>query len=366
MTLHLEGVSRRLGGRDLIADIEYTFDPGGRYVLLGPSGSGKTMLLRLLAGLERPTRGRVLVKKRNLAAIDMRERAVAALYPKPVNYPTLTVYENIASPLRVKRVPAEELDRRVTETGLALGLGDYLNHMPQDIGPALQQRCALARALVRDAELVLLDEPLQALEALARKQLRGLMQDLLDRTDATVLFATSDPAEAQSIGGTVLILEEGRLLQSGPVDEVFSGPKSLAVARIVSQPPLNLIDGRVDKGRVSLGVERLARFKLKSVSQPLADGRYHFALRARDLSLHPRGERDLEIDAEVIVAEVRGSDTILQLQLGKLIGWLLVQAGLHRLRPGSQVKLFIDPADFFVYDLNGELCQAPVPEMEYA
>src|SRR3954449_781405 len=164
MTVKLENITRAVDGIPNIRDVSLTLDRGTLSVLLGPTLSGKTSIMRLLAGLDKPTSGRVLVDGKDVTGIDVRQRSVAMVYQQFINYPSLSVYENIASPLRVQGRPREEIDRRVREAARLLQLEPYLNRMPLQLSGGQQQRTAMARALVRGAALVLLDEPLANLD----------------------------------------------------------------------------------------------------------------------------------------------------------------------------------------------------------
>jgi len=164
MTVLLENVTRVVGAVSHISDVSLSLEPGTLSVLLGPTLSGKTSLMRLMAGLDAPTRGRVIVNGRDVTGIDVRKRSVAMVYQQFVNYPSLTVFENIASPLRVQGRPSEEVERRVQEVAALLKLQPFLDRMPLALSGGQQQRTAIARALVKGADLVLLDEPLANLD----------------------------------------------------------------------------------------------------------------------------------------------------------------------------------------------------------
>src|SRR5215211_6329622 len=203
MSVSLENVTRTVDGIPTIRDISLKLERGTLSVLLGPTLSGKTSIMRLLAGLDKPTTGRVLVDGNDVTGIDVRRRSVAMVYQQFINYPSLTVYENIASPLRVQRKPRDEIEKRVREAARLLKLEPYLNRTPLQLSGGQQQRTAIARALVKRAALVLLDEPLANLDYKLREGLREELPKLFAESGAVFVYATTEPAEALLLGGKV-------------------------------------------------------------------------------------------------------------------------------------------------------------------
>ena len=201
MTVALEQVTRVVDGVPTIRDVSLTLQKGTLSVLLGPTLSGKTSIMRLLAGLDKPTSGRVLVDGEDVTGIDVRQRSVAMVYQQFINYPSLTVYENIASPLRVQRRPRAEIEKRVADAAKLLRLEPYLKRTPLQLSGGQQQRTAIARALVKGADLVLLDEPLANLDYKLREELREELPRLFSESGAVLAYATTDPAEALLLGG---------------------------------------------------------------------------------------------------------------------------------------------------------------------
>src|SRR5215510_8711588 len=241
MTVLLENVTRVVGAVSHISDVSLSLEPGTLSVLLGPTLSGKTSLMRLMAGLDAPTRGRVIVNGRDVTGIDVRKRSVAMVYQQFVNYPSLTVFENIASPLRVQGRPNEEVERRVEEVATLLRLGPYLDRMPLALSGGQQQRTAIARALVKGADLVLLDEPLANLDYKLREELRTELPRIFEASGAIFVYATTEPSEALLLGGRIVCLSEGQALQMGETANVYRHPDTLRVAQVFSDPPLNTV-----------------------------------------------------------------------------------------------------------------------------
>src|SRR5687768_3701711 len=197
--------------------------------------------MRLMAGLDVPTAGRVVFNGEDVTGVPVRRRSVAMVYQQFINYPNLTVYENIASPLRVAGVAAAELDKRVNETAALMKLTPLLKRKPLELSGGQQQRTALARAIVKGAALVLLDEPLANLDYKLREELREELPRIFSATGAIFVYATTEPVEALLLGGWTATLGQGRVTQFGRTVDVYRRPNSLETARIFSDPPINTL-----------------------------------------------------------------------------------------------------------------------------
>src|ERR1039458_10434481 len=215
MTVILENVTRAVDGIPTIRDVSLTLEGGTLSVLLGPTLSGKASIMRLLAGLDKPASGRVLVDGKDVTGADVRQRSVAMVYQQFINYPSLSVYENIASPLRVQGKPRAEIEKRVQEAAQLLKLEPYLNRMPLQLSGGQQQRTAIARALVKGADLVLLDEPLANLDYKLREELRTELPRIFEASGAIFVYATTEPTEALLLGGRTICMWEGEVVQAG-------------------------------------------------------------------------------------------------------------------------------------------------------
>src|SRR5213078_3478941 len=227
MTVTLDHVTRSVDGIPAIRDVSLTLERGTLSVLLGPTLSGKTSIMRLLAGLDKPTTGRVLVDGKDVTGVDVRQRSVAMVYQQFINYPSLTVYENIASPLRVQGKPRAEIEIRVQEAAKLLRLEPYLNRTPLQLSGGQQQRTAIARALVKGADLVLMDEPLANLDYKLREELREELPRIFLARGSILVYSTTEPSEALLLGGNVATLWQGRVTQFGRAADVFHHPVDL-------------------------------------------------------------------------------------------------------------------------------------------
>jgi glycerol transport system ATP-binding protein len=359
LTLVLDQVRKDVGAETHISDISLTLERGSLNVLLGATLSGKTSLMRLMAGLDAPTSGRIIVDGRDLTGQPVQRRSVAMVYQQFINYPSLSVYENIASPLRVAGLPRGEIEKRVAGAARLLQLEPYLDRKPLSLSGGQQQRTAIARALVKRADLVLLDEPLANLDYKLREELREELPRIFAVTGAIFVYATTEPQEALLLGGNTATLAEGRITQFGPTPQVYREPGDLTTAKVFSDPPLNTMWVTKQGGRVTLGTGGDAA--ASGVAATVPDGVYTMGFRAHHLSLDPLPGRTMEIAATVSVAEITGSETFVHLEVGEHRFVALVP-GVKRLDPGSPVTAYLDPTRVFLFDTAGLLAAAALPQ----
>ena len=356
MSLTLEKVTKTVDGQMHIDAVSLNFDPGSFNVLVGRTLSGKTSLMRLMAGLDKPSSGRILMNGADVTGVPVRKRNVSMVYQQFINYPTLSVYENIASPLRQSGMAKPEVDRRVRETAEMLHIEAFLDRLPLELSGGQQQRTAMARALVKDADLVLFDEPLVNLDYKLREELRQEMRELFRTRRSIAVYATTEPNEALALGGTVTVLHEGRVIQSGPTGAVYHRPSHILSAELFSEPPINLLPGRIGANEVSFQ-ERL-HFPLNADLQALEEGSYSFGVRPSHIGLVPSNDDDLEVSGVVELAEISGSETFLHVR-NELMSLVLHLQGVHDYAVDSPIRIYIPTHKLFVFDAHGRLAQAP-------
>ncbi|WP_257455024.1 ABC transporter ATP-binding protein [Archangium lipolyticum] len=356
--IELDKVTRVVEGETHLADISLRLEPGSFNILLGRTRAGKTSLLRLMAGLDKPTTGTLRANDVDVTHVDVRRRDVAMVYQQFVNYPSLTVYENIASPLRLAgKLGKQDIDKRVRDTAAALRLEPYLHRLPAELSGGQQQRTAMARALAKEASLLLLDEPLANLDYKLREELRTEIRQLFRNRPAVVVYATTEPTEALLLGGRTAVLHEGRLLQVGRTLDVYQAPATEQVGQVFSDPQMNLLDVEVSTdGGARLSPE--VAFPLSGHLKGLAPGRYRLGFRAHHLRLEPGSPEDVRIPAHVEVEEISGSETLVHAAHGKLSLTAQVE-GVHRHPYGAPVELFVPPSRMFVFSPEGRLMAAP-------
>jgi glycerol transport system ATP-binding protein len=354
----LEGITKIVDDEPFLTDVRLSLPAGSFHVLLGRTRAGKTSLLRILAGLDRPTRGIVRFDGADVTRLDVRRRNVAMVYQQFVNYPSLTVYENIASPLRVgKKLSPTEIDRRVREAAAVLRLGGLLERLPAELSGGQQQRTAIARAIVKDADLLLLDEPLANLDYKLREELRSELRQIFQDRGGVVVYATAEPVEALLFGGQVAILDEGRLLQNGPALEVYAAPATERAGQIFSDPEMNVLDAEVN---ASGGIEFLGGLTIAPSGhlRNLAPGRARLGIRAHHVRLAPASNTDIRLPATVQLEEVNGSDTLLHARSGSTAILALVE-GVHAHALGTALDLYLAPEKLFLWDSKGQLAACP-------
>ncbi len=356
MQLTVEGIHKRVGAETWLRDISLALQPGAVTVLLGATQAGKTSLMRVMAGLDQPTRGVVRVDGHDVTGMPVRERNVAMVYQQFINYPSMTVEANIASPLKLRG--ERELQRRVRELAAKLHIEAFLGRYPAELSGGQQQRVALARALAKGAPLMLLDEPLVNLDYKLREELREELTQLFAGGDTTVVYATTEPGEALLLGGHTAVLDEGELLQYGPTAEVFHRPASLRVARAFSDPPMNLIKGQAAAQGVQLRGGPLLPLALPAGS----DGALTVGARASALHVTPR-DGDLALPGRVELAEISGSDTFVHVETpaGELVAQL---SGVRHFALGDAITLHLHPSQAYVFGHAGELLVAPARAQE--
>ncbi|TYO91322.1 ABC transporter ATP-binding protein [Oceanicella actignis] len=356
MTLTLEGVSRVVNGQTHIHPTDLTLEKGTMNVLLGPTLSGKTSLMRLMAGLDRPSQGRILWEGRDVTGMRVQDRRVAMVYQQFINYPSMTVYENIASPLRLQGLDRVEIDRRVRRAAELVRLDDdKLRRKPLELSGGQQQRCALARALVKDAGLVLLDEPLANLDYKLREELRAEIPRIFAESGAIFVYATTEPHEALLLGGFTACLWEGRVTQFGPTPEVYRRPADATTARVFSDPPMNFLRAVKSGGvlRAETGDELPAAGPLAA----LPDGALQLGFRPDHLRIGAPRAGDLAFEARVAVTELTGSESFVHLDHGAS-RWVALVHGVHDLAPGASAQVAVAPEHVYAFGEDGRLIAA--------
>jgi glycerol transport system ATP-binding protein len=351
MQLTLERVTKKVGAQTWLYEQSIAPKSGAVTVLLGATQAGKTSLMRLMAGLDAPSTGRVLVDGKDVTGMPVRERNVAMVYQQFINYPSLKVADNIASPLRLRGEP--DVDARVKALADRLSIGMFLDRYPSELSGGQQQRVALARALAKNAPLMLLDEPLVNLDYKLREGLREELTQLFASGDSTVVYATTEPGEALLLGGYTAVMDAGELLQYGPTAEVFHAPQSLRVARAFSDPPMNLLRATASAGRVQLEGGPALALALPEA----AAGAVTLGLRASALDV-TGGEGDVALPGKVELAEISGSDTFVHVEtaVGELVAQL---TGVHRFELGAAITLYFSASQAYVFDAGEKLALAP-------
>ena len=360
----LEEVTKAFPGGTVALDgLSLEVADGEFMILVGSSGCGKTTALRLIAGLETPSSGTIRIGERVVNDVPARDRDIAMVFQNYALYPHMTVARNLAYPLRQRRTPKREIARRVQDVAEMLDLEGLLRRRPAQLSGGQRQRVAMGRALVREPEVFLLDEPLSNLDAKLRVQMRAALKRLHARLDVTTVYVTHDQVEAMTLGDRIAVLSDGRLQQLGPPQEVYDRPVNVFVAGFIGSPPMNLLRGRVRDGRVSAGDFAFER-------SGLADREVIVGVRPE--SLHPSVDGMPSLDFHVSVVEPMGDEVIVHGSVAAELandtpgeGESLLLAGdgeraaaVARLAPrdrpaeGSVVRLGADPAEVHLFDAD--------------
>jgi glycerol transport system ATP-binding protein len=354
MTLELDGVGLRVGADTHIHPTTVVLKPGGFNTLLGATLAGKTTLLRLMGGLVQPTSGRLRHGGRDVTSLPVQERGVAMVYQQFINYPNLSVFENIASPLRVARLAAAEITSRVGRIAELLRLTPLLDRRPNELSGGQQQRTALARALVKESELVLLDEPLANLDYKLRESLRDELPRLFADRGCVVVYATTEPAEALLLGGQVATLHEGRITQFGPAAEVFREPQDLASARVFADPPINVAPAR--KLGAEIVLSEHTRWRAPAALAAVPDGELTVALRPHHV--HPGSAPDgapasaVGVRGRVLICEISGSESVVHFGFAGTT-WVSLAHGVQPHPVGEDAPFALDIARCLYFGADG-------------
>ncbi len=356
MSLRLRGISKVSNGATHIYPTDIEFQKGTMNVLLGPTNSGKTSLMRLMAGLDKPSTGEIMWNGEDVTKKRVQDRDIAMVYQQFVNYPSMTVYDNIATPLRLQKKSREEVDSNVREMADLLQISSLLDRKPNEISGGQQQRCAMARALVKDVGLVLMDEPLANLDYKLREELRVEIPRLFEASGSIFVYATTEPEEALLLGGNTATLWNGQVTQFGPAMDVYRHPVDVTTALIYSDPPMNFVAvkkiGNVIQFPNGQSTKASGRLALA------LDGEYKAGFRAHHLEMNNGLSSTIEFEAKLIFTEFTGSDTFVHLEAMNE-RWIGLVPGLQSYEVGQSLKVSLNSKSIYYFDGNGDLIGSP-------
>lgn len=355
MTLHLQNVSKIIDGVAHLKDLTIALQPASMNVLLGPTGSGKTSLMRLMAGLDHPAQGQMLWNGKDVSKTRVQDRDMAMVYQQFINYPSMTVYDNIASPLKIKGISKAKIKEKVEQTAELLQLTPMLQRKPLEISGGQQQRCALARALVKDAGLVLLDEPLANLDYKLREELREEIPKIFAASGAIFVYATTEPEEALLLGGNTATLWDGRITQFGATPDVYRQPQDSITARVFSDPPMNFLPMQKIGG--TLQFDAAHRVHASAAFAALGDGDYQLGFRPNHLMLSRRSDDAITFNTTLSVVEITGSETFAHVDYGAH-RWISLRHGVRDLHTDAPLTLYVHPQHCYVFDASGALVKS--------
>ena len=343
-TVQIDRIEKHYGGYHALKTVDFTVEDGEFVVLVGPSGCGKSTLLRCIAGLEDISRGAIRIGGRDVTGLEPRDRDIAMVFQSYALYPHMTVRDNMAFSLDLKRTPKAEIDARVQEAADILGIGDYLDRKPRALSGGQRQRVAMGRAIVRHPQVFLFDEPLSNLDAKLRVQMRAEIRALHDRLGATSVYVTHDQVEAMTMADRIVVLDAGRIAQAGTPLELYETPANRFVAEFIGSPSINILDGEIDMdGRLRLGGGGTGL--AVPAARAISPGPVKAGIRPEDMVASPDGP----IRAKVRQVEHLGAETyVLFGQPGQQLCWRV--PGTPPVAAGDDIRLSADPARIHLFD----------------
>ena len=350
MSLELKNIEKKVGLETFIYPTNLKLEKNTINVLLGSTLAGKTTLMQIMAGLDKPSAGEIWFNDQNVTGVKVQKRNVSMVYQQFINYPNYTVYENIASPLKITGVDANEIKERVGRVAELLKLSPMLDKKPNELSGGQQQRTALARALIKDSDLILLDEPLANLDFKLREELREELPKLFENRECIVVYATTEPSDALMIGGNTATILEGKIIQYGKTLDVYNNPENLTSAEVFSDPPMNI--AKVNKiGDSCSLLEANTNWK---TNKKIKDWSYTIGIRPHNVTVEKISKNSLEIKGKVMISELSGSESLIHFKYGQA-NWVSLSSGSHKINIGEEMKLYMNVDECLFFDQNNRL-----------
>ncbi|WP_106203780.1 ABC transporter ATP-binding protein [Aliiruegeria haliotis] len=350
MTLDLRNVTKRVGANLHIKETNLTLETGHFNVLLGETGAGKTSLIKLMAGLDPLASGQILMDGEDVSKLNTQKRNISLVHQFFINYPHMTVFDNIASPLKVAGMAKSEIQGRVEEAADILQLRPMLHRRPHELSGGQQQRTALARAIAKESRAVFLDEPLANLDYKLREELRDQLPELFAGRGAVVVYATSEPEEALLLGGMTALMHDGRVTQFGPTAKIYRDPANVTSADVFSDPPINI--GQITKQGAEAVLGDQARWPLDGAAAALPDGPYTVAIRPNRVLPRRTEAANVRLTGKVLVTELSGSESSAHFSFGD-DNWVSLSAGVYPFEVGEVQEFFMEPAHCLYFGSDG-------------
>lgn len=359
VTLKIENLSKHYDHVRVLDNFSITIESGEFMVLLGPSGCGKTTALRCIAGLTHATKGQILLDGQSITDLSPQERDIAMVFQNYALYPHMTVYDNIAFPLKMRKKPKYYIQEKVTEMAELLGLKDLLKRKPRELSGGQMQRVALGRALVREPKLFLMDEPLSNLDAKLRSYMRTEIKKLQKQVGITTLYITHDQLEAMSMADRITVMKSGTIQQIGKPIDIYTRPTNTFVAQFVGSPQINLLQGLIRDDVIYLFSNKLSiplkqeMFRLKKIT--------NFIVGIRPRDIHILKENNLNFDykfqGEVSFIEMLGDELVIEVEVYSTKLVITTSNIFVGLSIGEKIELGINYSQILYFDDTGKSIQ---------
>ena len=351
MALELNHVTKKVGAQTYIKETSLVFEAGHFNILLGETGAGKTSLIKLMAGLDRCASGTILMNGQDVTALSPQKRNISLVHQFFINYPHMTVYDNIAAPLRVAKMASSEIDNRIEDVAAILQLRPLLQRYPHELSGGQQQRTALARAIAKESNAVFLDEPLANLDYKLREELREQLPELFAGRGTIVVYATSEPEEALLLGGKTGLMHDGRVIQLGTTADIYRNPSDLAAAQVFSNPPINTI--MITKKGAEAHTNKDVKWLLTGAAKNLEDGAYKIAIRPNYVVPMRTAQASIPLTGKIMVTELSGSESSAHFRFCDE-DWVSLAHGIHPYQIGTNHEFYMDFSKCFFFTPDGK------------
>lgn len=349
--IELEGIEKKFLGKKVLDDVSFTIESGDFISILGAANAGKTTLLRIIAGTLKPDKGQIFFDGEDVTDLPPQKRNVGVIFQSFALYPNMSVYDNIASPLKAKGFSKDEVDKKVKEMASLLRIQDLLEKSPYELSGGEAQRVALGRALVKDAAVYLLDEPLTNLDYKLRESMKIELKRILSLKKTTIIYATPSPEEALVLTDKLILLENGRIVQTGPVKECYENPVNITAAKRYSTPPMNLIDSKLiqKNGQSILNISGKLELDVTHLSLPKEETEYLVGIYPYNIYLTQEKEGMIGISSDLELQELAGSEMVVRVRWNDSI--LTIYVPYEKILE-KKLTVFIDPSDFYIFNKN--------------
>lgn len=356
----LKGITKIYdSGLPVVNNIDVKVNDREFVVLVGPSGCGKSTTLRMIAGLEEITQGELFIDGKKVNDLPPKNRDIAMVFQNYALYPHMTVFENMAFGLKLRKFKKEEIKQRVTEAARILGLEDYLDRKPRALSGGQRQRVAVGRAIVRKPKVFLFDEPLSNLDAKLRVQMRTEISKLHKKLDATIIYVTHDQTEAMTMGDKIVVMKDGLVQQADTPMNLYNKPGNMFVAGFIGSPAMNFIKGEILKDATSIFVSERRELKLNIPTSKLVSLKDHhnkkvfLGIRPENISDSPISDNFAEVEVKIDVVEPMGNEIFLYFQIERE-QFICRKTTSDLPEPGNMKKLYFDLSKLNFFDAETE------------